>query len=155
VFDGVLAGHITRNGELVSVSSLFVPDVETAANAGTPNRSTLVSSPTVSAAESVARAAANLGADLDVGSVVALGNAEGVERQQKFKADLLRGEALARLVWLPMSRNSTRLCWRVELCTRSASELYSILVDAETGQVLVRRCLTNYLTDATYNVFTK
>src|SRR5262245_20716786 len=54
-----------------------------------------------------------------------------------------------------MSRNSMRLCWRVELCTRSAAELYSILVDAETGEVLVRRCLTNYLTDATYNVFTK
>src|SRR5213075_1277596 len=54
-----------------------------------------------------------------------------------------------------MSRTAMRLCWRVEISTRSAAELYSLLVDAATGEVLVRRCLTNYLTDATYNVFTQ
>ncbi len=155
VFDGALAGHITRNDELVNLSSLFVTDVVGAANRGTPNRAALVASPPLSAAEAVVRAAANLGTELDVRSVIAAGVAEGADKRQKFRAGLLRGEAGARLVWLPMNRSSLRLCWQVELCSRLRAELYSVLVDAETGEVLLRRCLTNYLTDASYRVYTQ
>jgi hypothetical protein len=155
VFDAVLAGHITRNGELVSLSSLFVPNAAGAANAGTPNRASLISSPTISAEESVVRAAANLGVELEAGSVIALGPAEGSVKHQRFRSGLLRGEAVTGLVWLPMSQNSMRLCWHVILTSRASGEMYSVLVDAETGEILVRRCLTNYLTDASYNVFTQ
>src|SRR6266850_1528623 len=64
VFDGLLVGHITRNGELVSISSRFLPAASQAADAGTPNRTALVASPSISAAEAVARAAANIGDEL-------------------------------------------------------------------------------------------
>ncbi|PYK98688.1 MAG: hypothetical protein DME19_11545, partial [Verrucomicrobia bacterium] len=57
------------------------------------------------------------------------------------------------MVWLPMNRTSLRLCWQVQLTSRSRAELYLVVVDAETGEVLVRRSLTNYLTNASYRVF--
>ena len=154
VFDGLMIGHTARNGELVSISSHFVPDAARAANVGTPGRATLTSSPLISVAEAVARAASNLGADLNVDALIPVSQPQGAEKNQKFKSDRLRGEARAHLVWFALNKDSMRLCWRVQLTVRSRGELYSVLVDAETGEVVVRRCLTNYITDATYNVFT-
>src|SRR5205807_2125143 len=155
VFDGLLVGHITRNGELVSVSSRFVPDATRAANAGTPNRATLIASPSITAAQAVVKASADIGVAEDLDGVVAMGEADGPQKRQKFKSSLLRGETKTWLVWLPLNRDALRLCWHVLLTSRARGELYSVLVDAQTGEVLVRRCLTNYLTDVTYNVYTQ
>lgn len=58
-----------------------------------------------------------------------------------------------RLIWLPMNATTLRLCWDVTLSVSSRGETFRLLVDAQTGEVLVRRCLTTYLA-ATYNVFT-
>jgi len=58
-----------------------------------------------------------------------------------------------RLIWLPMEATSLRLCWDVTLTVSSRGETFRLLVDAATGDVLIRRCLTTYLA-ATYNVFT-
>src|SRR5262249_42924838 len=49
VFEGVLIAHTTKNEELVSVCSGFLPDVPQAATAGTPNRASLQSGPTITA----------------------------------------------------------------------------------------------------------
>lgn len=57
------------------------------------------------------------------------------------------------LIWLPMDAATMRLCWDVTISVKSLGETFRLLVDAQTGEVLVRRCLTTYLT-ATYNVFT-
>lgn len=58
-----------------------------------------------------------------------------------------------RLIWLPMDSMTMRLCWDVTLTLNSRGETFRLLVDAQTGEVLVRRCLTTYLA-ASYNVFT-
>src|SRR5439155_14782333 len=81
VFDGLLVGHITRNGHLVSVSSRFVPDAPRAANAGTPNRATLIASPTVTAARAVVNAASNIGVEQDPDALAALGEVEGPQKR--------------------------------------------------------------------------
>lgn len=154
VFEGVFMGHVTRNGELVSISSRFIPDADKAATAGLPNRKAALSKPKISAAQAVALAARNLGSELETGSLAAEGSASGAEKLQTFNSKSLRGEARAQLRWLPMNRDSMRLCWRVELTTRTRPELYSALVDVETGEVLVRRCLTAYIQAASYNVYT-
>ena len=49
VFDSVLIAHTGARGELISVSSLFVPDPARAADLGTPNRAAKVRAPAISA----------------------------------------------------------------------------------------------------------
>ena len=49
VYEGVLVAHITRAGELVNISSQFLPDPVAAANRGTPDRAALQVAPTISA----------------------------------------------------------------------------------------------------------
>lgn len=62
-------------------------------------------------------------------------------------------ESPTKLIWLPMDETTLRLCWDLTLTVKSRGETFRLLVDAQTGEVLIRRCLTEYLT-ATYNVFT-
>lgn len=160
VFEAVLISHTTRQGELVNLSSQFLPDPPTAAERGVPNHVAQMAAPEVSARQAVALAARNLGEDLQEEGISPVepdsqGAApSGPERRQEFKGEGLMGTASARLVWLPRSRDQLALCWDVILTSRSRQEMYRELVDVQTGEVLLRRCLTDYLTDATYRVFT-
>ena len=155
VYESVLAGHITRQGELVSLSSQFIPDAERAADAGTPNRAAAQAAPLISAAQAVFIAAENLGETLDLAAITPrTPRPEGNEKRQTFKAGPLPGEAQTRLVWLPLDATRLRLCWEVEVTRRAGGERYRLLVDAQTGEVPLRHRLTVYLSDATYRVFT-
>ena len=49
VAGAVLTAHITKEGELVSVSSTFISDLEQAANQGTPDRAALGAIPAITA----------------------------------------------------------------------------------------------------------
>ena len=64
------------------------------------------------------------------------------------------GTPTTRLVWLPVDGTTLTLCWEVVLTSRPRGEMFRILVDAQTGKLWIRRCLTEYYTDATYRVFT-
>lgn len=152
VYEGVVIGHVTADEELVSVSSQFVPDAGQAANNGTPNRAVLQAAPTVDAVQAVILAAGNLEEEITREEVSDSGGDEPSSFQ--FKAGRLPGEATAKLVWLPLSRTSLRLCWQVEITRRLGGERFRLLIDAATGEVLLRRQLTVYLANATYNVFT-
>ncbi len=155
VFEGVLISHETKNEELVNLASHFIPNPAQAADAAYPNRAALVSSPTISAKQAVALAAQNLGETLNEAEVSAVETAvEGAEQRQHFQAPPLNGDARVKLVWLPMNRSNLRLCWDAELTSRARGELYRMLVDVQTGEVLVRHCLTEYISDASYQVFT-
>jgi len=48
VYQATLMGHVTKKGELTSLSSTFIPNPGKSANAGTPGRAGLQSSPPVS-----------------------------------------------------------------------------------------------------------
>ncbi len=155
VFEGVLIAHTTRQGELVNLSSRFLPDPDQAASRGSSRRKQHQTAPSVIAPQAVALAARNVGDPVEAAEVLPLAAAPaGAEQRQQFKADRLKGPADARLVWLPMAGEQLRLCWQVILTSRSRNEMFRLLVDAETGDVLVRHCLTKYLSDATYRVFT-
>ncbi len=150
VFEGTLISHTTRDGELVSVASAFVP---TAGAAERRARNRIP--PHISAAQAVAKAAGNLGEQLTAGAVVRL-----PERAQRrpgvahFSAPQLKGDTEARLVWLPLRDTPARRCWEVLLTSRLRGEMFCLLVDAQTGDVWVRRCLTSHISPATYRVFT-
>ncbi len=155
VFEALLVSHTTKAQELVSISSQFIPAASQAADAGTPNREDLVASPIITPEQAVALAMNNLGEDLHEAQVTSTdAGPAGVEQRQHFSAPKLAGDADVKLTWLPMSQQSMRLCWDVILTSRARGEMYRLLVDAETGEALVRHCLTDYLTPATYRVYT-
>ncbi len=153
VYGGLFVSHLTKNEELAAISDRFVPDLA-AASSALPNRSTLVSSPPLTVQESIQRAARNLGQEINTDDIEVLEvRSPGVEKRQDFGSPELRGPVHAQLVWLPVNASSLRLCWQIILTARSRPEMYLVLVDAETGEVLLRHCLTSHISDATYNVY--
>ena len=153
VFGALLQSHVTRRGELVNVASRFLTDPAAAAERGTPRRAALLAAPAISAAEAVALAARNIGEAVQAANVAAQDAPAGAEKKQGFRAAALRG-ATVHFTWLPMDKGTARLCWEVVLTGRTRGEMFRILVDAETGETHVRHCLTHYISEATYRVFT-
>ncbi len=154
VFEGTLVGNITRKGELVNISSHLLADAPAAATRGNANRSTLVNAPTVSPAAAIANAARNINAELNGDAIVFVGAAQGPEKSQKANVSGLLGSTPVQLVWLPMDSQTMRLCWRVILISRASPEQFLVLVDAETGEVMVRHSLTAHIEPASFNVYT-
>jgi len=159
VFEALLISHTTRAGELVNLSSGFLPDPDRAAASATSNVATLLARPRFSARQAIARAAGNIGESLseeDLQPVVpkSFASARDAQQRQRFKAASLKGNAEARLVWLPMSRDRLQLCWDVIIMSRTRDEMFRVLVDTQTGEPLLRRCLTESISPATYRVYT-
>jgi len=159
VFEARLISHTTKNEELVNIGSQFVPDPIAAADRGVANRQARLTSPPIPARQAVIIAAGNIGesvsdVDLSPTDPGADETATAAEQRQVFSASALPGETIARLVWLPLARDHLTLCWDVLLTSRARSEMFRVLVDVETGEVKIRRCLTEYISDATYRVFT-
>ncbi|EEF63422.1 M36 family metallopeptidase [Pedosphaera parvula] len=155
VFDGLLTSHVTRRDELVSISSQFIPAVGTAADVGTPNRKVVQTTPPITPPQAVIKAFRNLGGTLGESELTNTSvKPDGFEKHQSFKAGPLKGDANVRLVWLPMNRQSMRLCWQVILMSRARGEMFQILIDAQSGEALLRHKLTENISNASYRVFT-
>ena len=154
VFEAVFISHTTKQDELVSISSQFVPDPARAAEAATPNHATLVAAPRVGAAGAIAAAALQTGDEIQPSAIGALAASEGAARHQRFRSGGLKGDADARLVWLPLDADRLRLCWEIFFVSGARDEMFQSLVDVETGEVLVRHSRTSYSSDATYDVYT-
>jgi hypothetical protein len=113
VFEAVLISHTSRRGELVNLSSRFLPGATNALIRAGQNRADMGVLPKVSARQALAIAAGQIGEQLleaQIG-VANIPNADRLvpdpEKRQKFRAPVLKGEAEARLVWLPMDQNAT------------------------------------------------
>ncbi len=159
VFGAVLISHTTRRGELVNLSSRFLPAPEVAAERGTPGRAALIANPEISARQAVAIAAGNIGEAMSEEALQADARPSRLavttaERGERFTAAKLKGKAEVKLTWLPLAKGQLRLCWDVVLMSRARGEMYRVLVDAQTGQPWLRRCLTDSISDATLRVFT-
>src|ERR1043166_4462693 len=129
VYEGLLMGHITKRGELVNLSSQFLPRLVEAANAGTPNRAAVIAAPIITATEALVRAGKSIGEEFLEAAVRSNDlRPEGPQKRQKFKAGQLPGEAQVKLIWLPMDRATLRLCWQVELTRRLGGERFRVLV---------------------------
>src|SRR6185503_20260095 len=110
VAGGVLTAHITREAELVGVSSQFVGELEAAAEAGTPRRRQLQFAPAITAIEAVRASAESVGENVVAAEIRSLaGDVQTRDKRQQFRAANLPGVADARLVWLPLSGTALRL----------------------------------------------
>jgi uncharacterized repeat protein (TIGR01451 family) len=161
VFEAVLIANTSRRSELVNISDQFLPDATNAVERGGQNQANLGAWLKVSGRRAVAIAAGQIEeqvAEEQVEPVAAVSpvNSSVVdpEQRQAFRASVLKGDAEARLVWLPMNKDQLRLCWDVTLTGRKRGEMFRVLVDVQTGKPLLRRCLTAYISNATYRVYT-
>ncbi|HZQ48164.1 MAG TPA: hypothetical protein VFC07_14200, partial [Verrucomicrobiae bacterium] len=154
VFEALLISHLTRNGELVNVASHFLPAPEQAAHAGANDRAALQSNALLTAPQAILLAGQAIGETLTASQVIPLATAPGADLHQTFKAAPFKRSIDAHLVWLPMNRNSLRLCWEIILTSRGRNEMFRLLIDARTGDALIRQSLTERFADASYRVFT-
>ncbi len=153
VFEGLLVSHETRNAEIISLSSRFVPDARGAVEAA--HRAVLVGAPPIPAGRAIVRAAGAIEEKLPETEVRSQAAPEGADRRQRLAANGLPGQIHARLVWLPLDFDRLQLCWEILLKGRVHPELFCVLIDAETGETWLRRSLTAYSTPASYRVWVR
>ena len=157
VYGAILMGHITSRGELVNLYNQLVADVGGAAARGLGGRS-VATAPAVTrlgAVDAILAGARNVGAETTARELNSLAAAQSAKRKEAFRSNgALNGDQYAELAWLPLSGNTLRLCWQVIITSRERGEMFLLIVDAESGQVLVRRSLTDHISDVTYNVWT-
>jgi hypothetical protein len=155
VFEAVLIGHLTAADELLSVSSTFVPNLEALTVACVPDWNQLVPHPPLDVIQAISLAAEAIGETVSPDEIEPEGDgSEEPDQRRQFSTPSLPGTVLARLTWLPLKRDEITLAWRIELTRRQGAERYQVLIDARSAEVLIRRCLTLYIQDATYHVFT-
>ena len=53
-----------------------------------------------------------------------------------------------------MDESTLALGWNLILTSKSRNQAFNMIVDATSGEVLIRRCLTMYISDASYRVYT-
>lgn len=152
VYESVLIGHVTANQELINLSSSFVPDPDKAAVLD--NQAGARDMPALSVEEAVVLGAQALGVTVFQEEVMELDMPQGDEKRQYLAAGALPGYVNARLVWFPVTADRLRLAWRLELTQPFPNERYRVLIDARTGELLLRRKLTLHYTDAQYRVYT-
>ena len=152
LYNTILKANVTKDKALVTVGSHYLTDPAGASRMQPEERQQLTTLPPVSASQAVAIAASDVGAPVDVASVKEQGEPKGAERRQSFAAAGI-SDTNAGLAWLPMSADELRLAWDVTVMNTKRSEMYRVLVDAKTRAVLLRRCLTNSITPATYRVY--
>ncbi|MHA3774436.1 M36 family metallopeptidase [Verrucomicrobiota bacterium sgz303538] len=153
VFEALLKAHVTARGELVNIGTSWVRDAAAAADAGSRNRAALVAAPRISAAEALALAGSSVGDRVSKEQVEGSSDAEGTTRRQAFSATEL-SDASAELVWMPLGADALRLCWQAIFSSKARGAMFLALIDVETGEILLRRSLTEDISDATYRVFT-
>ncbi len=155
IFEAVLQGHVDAQNSLVNVSSTFLSDPARAAGAGSPDWRNILAQPPISAPRAIQLAAENLRETVDLGDIHSLPDLPDPPGPwRRFQAPPLPGIALARRVWLPLQPSVMTLAWEVELTRPAPNERYQCVVDATSGEVILRRCRTFYFSPATYEVYT-
>ncbi len=122
VFDAVVTLHLDGSGEIVRVTS-------SAGRTGGRQRAAQVA-----AEQAVTAAAANIRPELTF-LPTRVADATGAAH---FARGQFRRDLIASLTWLPVD-GVLRLAWQVTVELESDSELYDVLIDATTGEVLLRR----------------
>ena len=152
IFQSVLIWHITKNDELVNLSSQFLPNPDAASKLDAAGRAARIAAPAITLKQAVVESAKSIGVAIKEEEVTVPAEAPKVPKDLlKLSAPALSGEVRAQLVWFPMSRSELRLCWKVELA--KGMEAYLVLIDAQSGEGLFRHGQTAYANETAYTVF--
>lgn len=127
VVDADLATHLTKDGEVITVSSTLVKTLRDDDDRGTA---------ALSAAQAAAAAAASVELTLTEPLEVRA-TAAGPQRETTLGTGGIASEPItARLVYQPVAEDRVRLAWSVDIAEASGEHWWKISVDAETGAVL-------------------
>jgi outer membrane protein assembly factor BamB len=148
----VLTASLTDAGGFVALSSQFVPDPARAAATGPARRRTIDATPKVNARGAGSAAFESIGESVtpQAFSVRPSARREWAESQELIVAG--RAPTTAELTWLPMGPESLRLCWRIILHS-ARGELFQVVVDANTGEPLVRHSWSHGIAPGVFHVF--
>jgi uncharacterized repeat protein (TIGR03803 family) len=152
LYNSILKANLTKDGTLVTLGSHFLSDASAATGMDVAQRTALVAQPPVDVKKAISLAAANLGDAVAPEQARETMEPQGAERTQRFTAPKI-SDTLAQLSWLPVSADSAKLTWDVTLMSLKQNEMFRVLVDAKTGEVLLRTSLTNDVSDATFRVY--
>ena len=140
VFGGRIRGGFTARGELARTTGVLAAGLDAAQ---------LATVPTLTAAQAVSRAAANVGWSVAADALVQTASDDG---RVTFARASMSDDAKAWLLYFPLASGAARLAWATEIW--GDPDVFLILLDAEDGSVLFRKNLTNYQTQpATYRVY--
>ena len=130
VFDGIVSVHIDREGRLVRVTS--------GAGRGTGRAADIL----VPDDEAAFRAAANIRPGQSFAAERRDGN-QGSRRAGRFARGPFLREVTSELTWLPVD-GGLRLAWRLDIEPDGEPQRYDVLVDAGSGELLLRRNRVHY-----------
>lgn len=147
IFNARFIAHIDKTGKIAGISSLCIPSLQSAKVIGGPK--SLIQNQ-ISPEQALINAAENTGCAINSQPVLIQQN------QNKFTYTLsgLRGESIVEPVWFPLNKNTLQFSYEVLLTSGKNGEGFRIIVDGINGDILYRQCLTKYIGEATYRVFT-
>lgn len=149
LFGCELLANVTRQGELINVSSTLLPR---------PAGDFQVARPGISALDAIRAAATSVGIVMNA-ELAPLAPPTGVTQKQTWKntPDFRLDEPItSELVYFPLTRSDIRPAWSVLIPEIGIGNDYEMMIDATNGQVLRRlnrlRCATTE--PVTYRVYT-
>jgi len=152
VFQSLFKANLSAQGEIAAVASEIIADSKAAATNYLRERpADFITRPSVSAEQAVSLAANNVGDAVAAGDVQKARSPNPKLALDFFSAPGL-SDAFARKVWLPMDAASLRLAWEVNLTSLAANESFTIVIDALSGEALVRQSRTSADTTPQYTV---
>jgi hypothetical protein len=155
VFDALLSGHITADGELAGVACEFIPSPTQAVDPSVLSAVQGGYEFPVNGMQAVLTAVTNVGDDFGLGDFSTTSDSQGVTRNQSYTAAKgVKDTAHAELTWFPTSRNELKLAWQVIFTSSWRNEMYLTVISAVDNQVLFRRNLTADNAEASYRVYT-
>lgn len=141
VFKAEMGFHVTPRGELLSVAGSLVPDLARAVKARVPR---------ISAYEGLIRAAGYAGVRGRPAGPI--GPPRGLRRSQLFGTGaLFFRPPLVELSYIQTAPDRVSLAWDTTLWQRATWNVYRILVDATTGELLFRKNYTQHAQGLVYD----
>ncbi len=129
-----LLAVLRGDGRLVSVTGELMPDL---AAAVAPDK------PVLDVTAALVRAARSIGLDVDPAQLAPIREPAGPEQRQTFaRSRYFNAEVSARAVQFPVTRRSVRPAWELFLGAAASVHRYQVIVDAISGEVLLRRSIT-------------
>jgi extracellular elastinolytic metalloproteinase len=129
VYNGQLHVNVNRDGRILSVNNLFVPDIAQSVTSG---------SAALGLGAAVRSAARHLGVRLDAEPRVVEAAAGPRQATTVEGAGFSRAPIAGQLVWLPVRRGEVHLGWNFQVETSDRQHHYDFVVDAVDGLVWTR-----------------
>lgn len=135
VYPASLVASVTAKGRLVSLAGELVPNLSGAVNATEPD---------LTPVQAVERAAESVEVEFDTSQHQPITEPAGPERRQTLAGGSdFTADVPVRLIYYVVSRESVRLVWEAIVGKAGDPYAYQVLVDAQTGDILLRVTITD------------